>query len=83
MTDAERIAASLSEAQRRMVLASSPDDITGTEGVGVEIRGAQYNTARHLGSRSLGVFTHGSPFGDLYYNLPLGLAVRAYLEATR
>lgn len=77
--DVEQIAAGLSEAQRRLVLASGPDDITREEGFGVEIRGSGYRTAKSLEASLIGFYTHGSPYGDLYYNSPLGLAVRQHL----
>ena len=81
-TEAERIAAGLTEAQRRLVLASEPggwgrDD----EAIGVEIRGPQYRAARTLGRLGVGTFSHGSPYGDLYFNTPLGLEVRAHLTS--
>ena len=81
MSDEAKIAASLSEAQKRLVITSGPDDITGKEGLGVDIRGAQYRTAKSLTALGLGSYTHGSPFGDMYWNYALGLAVKAYLEA--
>lgn len=80
MTDTASIAAWLSEAQKKLVLASDPDDITGEEGCGVSIRGSQYKTARKLERLGLGYYSHGSPFGDLYCNNSFGLSVRAFLE---
>ena len=80
MTEAERVAASLTEAMKRMVLASAPDDITGEEGCGVEIRGSGYRVARSLGALGLGSHTHGSPICDMYWSNPFGLAVRAILR---
>jgi hypothetical protein len=70
---------SLTPAQKRLVLASGPDDITGEEGCGVEIRGSAYRVARALESYGLGSYSHGSPYGDLYFNNADGLAVRAAL----
>lgn len=78
-TQIERIAASLTEAQRRLVMASGPDDITGEEGLGVEIKGAEYRVARKLFALGMGNYSHGSPYSDMYYNFPLGLALRSYL----
>lgn len=77
MQTLEQIAAGLSEAQRRLVVASEPggwgrDDCA----IGVEIRGSQYRTAKSLEGLGLGTYTHGSPYGDLYFNTELGLAVR-------
>lgn len=75
------IARALSEAQRRLVIASEPggygrDDCA----TGVEIRGAQYRTARSLEKLGVGVYSYGSDFQDLYFNTDdLGLAVRDYL----
>ena len=82
MTDIKAIAEGLTEAQRRMVLASEPggfgcDDCS----TGVEIRGSQYRTAMALQRRGLGTYSHGSSCGDIYFNTDgLGLAVRAYLK---
>lgn len=78
MTNPADIARALSEAQRRLVIASEPggygrDDCA----TGVEIRGAQYRTARSLERIGVGVYTYGSDFSDLYFNTDdLGLAVR-------
>ena len=76
----EQIAAGLTKAQRALVLASAPDDMTGEEGLGIEIRGAMYRTARSLEELGLGSYTHGSTYYDMYWNLPFGLAVRTILE---
>jgi hypothetical protein len=75
------IAERLSKAQRRMVLESRPDDITGEEGTGVEIRGAEYRTARSLRELGLGRYTHGSSISDMYWNDGFGLQVRVALRA--
>ena len=71
----------LSPAQRRMVLDSKPggwgrDDTA----IGVEIRGSGYRVARALHAKGLGDYTHGSPYGDLYFNNADGLAVREALK---
>lgn len=66
----------LTPAQKRMVIASDPDDISGEEGCGVELTGSSYRVARALFLLGLGTYSHGSPFGDLYYNNSEGLAVR-------
>lgn len=81
MTDIQAIAEGLSEAQKRLVLASGPDDITGEEGCGVDIRAADYRAAESLRQKKLGAYTHGSPIADMYWNNNLGLAVRAFLES--
>ncbi len=86
MTDdseqAREIAGKLTEAQRRMVLASDPDDVTGTEGAGVELRsGADYATAKALLRRGTGfVEGPGGPWPGMYWNVSLGLAVRRILQ---
>lgn len=69
----------LSPAQRRLVLASGPSDRDPEDGHGVEIRGAQYATARKLQESGLGTYSHGSPYGDLYFNNADGLAIRGLL----
>lgn len=83
MTDIAKIAAGLSEAQRRLVLASKPDDITGQEGCGIDISGSRYRTARSLQALGVGNYTHGAPIADMYWNNPFGLAVRAHLMEER
>ena len=80
MTDPKQIAASLTKAQRALVLASGPDDMTGEDGCGVEIRAAQYRTARSLHAMGLGSYTHGSPLYDMYWNFPLGQQVRDIIK---
>lgn len=78
----EQIAKGRTKAQRAMLVASEPGAWGNDElAIGVEIRGAQYRTARTLEKLGLGDHTHGSPFGDLYFNNSLGLEVRAILEA--
>lgn len=78
----EEIARKLTAAQRSLVLASEPGGFGRPDrACGVEIRGAQYRTARRLSEIGVGSFTHGSPYGDLYFNTDdLGLRVRAILE---
>jgi hypothetical protein len=73
----------LSAAQRALVLASGPDDITGKEGHGVEIRGAQYRVARSLEAKGLGSYTHGDPFYDMYWNNAGGLKARAAITRVK
>lgn len=77
---AEEIAR-LTNAQRWLILASGPDDISGEEGVGVDLRGSMYRTAKKLHRMGLGDYTHGSPIADMYWNNASGLAVRAILES--
>jgi hypothetical protein len=85
MSEVEKVAKGLTDAQLALVLASGVDDITVSlqadqqEGLGVEIRGPQYRVARALSAMGLGDYTHGSPYYDMYWNNPFGLAVRTYL----
>lgn len=67
------------EPQRAMLLASDPDDVTGEEGVGVELRsGRDYAVARALERRGLGhVQGPGGPFPGMYWNNRWGLEARA------
>jgi len=64
------------------VLASEPGGFGRDDcAIGVQICGAEYRTARSLERLGVGTYSHGSPFGDLYFNTDdLGLAVRAQLE---
>lgn len=71
----------LTQPQKRLVLASGPSDRDPGEGHGVEICGAQYATARKLQEFGLGSYSHGSPYGDLYFNNEEGMAIRALLQA--
>lgn len=73
----------LTEAGQAMLLASGPDDVTGEEGCGVELRTSQqYATARALERRELGFVTGpGSPFCGMYWSNATGLAVRAHLQS--
>jgi hypothetical protein len=79
--DVAELARGLTEAQRRLVLASEPGG-WGDPGqaCGVELHGRDYRVARALEGRRLGTYTHGSPICDLYFNSDLGLQVRAYLS---
>lgn len=77
---AREIAAKLSAAQKRLVMLSESDDLTGEEGCGVDISGTQYRTARSLRALGIGNYTHGSFIADMYWNNAAGLAVRAILE---
>lgn len=71
----------LPEAQRRMLIASAPDDVTGEEGLGVELRtGADYAVAKALERRGLG--HREGPGGSLpgmYWSNAEGLALRQIL----
>jgi hypothetical protein len=64
--------------QRAMLIASGPDDLTGQEGAGVELRtGADYAVARALEWRELGrVEGPGGPLCGLYFNNAEGLSWR-------
>lgn len=77
--DAETVAKGLSAAQRKMVIASEPDDITGEEGCGVELRGSGYRVAKSLAALGVGNYTHGSSSFDMYWNYSKGLDVRYLL----
>lgn len=68
----------LTAAQHRMLMASEPDDRTGEEGCGVELRtGADYATAKALKRRGLGDVTGpGGPLPGMYWSNAAGLALR-------
>ena len=72
----------LTLAQRRLMLASGPDDITGTQGCGVELRtGADYAVARALERKSLGhVVGPGGFLPGMYWNNAEGLWWRGQME---
>lgn len=65
-------------AQREMILASDPDDLTGEEGCGVELfNGAHYATAKNLERRGYGhVQGPGGPLPGMYWNNSTGLIAR-------
>ncbi|RSV41506.1 hypothetical protein CA234_09535 [Sphingomonas sp. ABOLE] len=68
------------EAQRRMLLASRPDDVTGEEGIGVELRtGADIAVAKALERRGLGTREEGGSLPGMYWSNPEGLALRKFL----
>jgi hypothetical protein len=71
----------LTPRQRAMLIESEPDDLTGREGIGIELRtGADYAVAKALEHRKLG--HREGPGGFLpgmYWNNTMGLAVRAAL----
>lgn len=68
----------LTDAQRHMLLASEPDDRTGDEGCGVELKtGADYATAKALKRRGLGdVSGPGGARPGMYWSNGAGLAKR-------
>lgn len=68
----------LTNAQRAMLLASDPDDITGEEGAGVELlTGADYAIAKALKRRGLGEMTGpGGSLPGMYWNNADGLEAR-------
>jgi hypothetical protein len=71
----------LTPRMQAMILASEPSDLDHREGAGVEIRTpADYAVAKALKHRALGTYSHGSPYGDLYFNNSDGLAVRRELR---
>ncbi|WP_026009108.1 hypothetical protein ACNFJ7_02040 [Sphingomonas sp. HT-1] len=67
--------------QKRMLFASAPDDVTGTEGLGVELRtGADYAVARALTRRRLGQYDGpGGSLPGMYWSNGEGLALRKIL----
>jgi len=70
----------LSPAQRAMILMSAPDDITGKEGLGVELRTAQqYSTAKALMRRRLGLWHGGDALPGMYWSNGDGLCMRKEL----
>lgn len=73
----------LTPAQRRMLIASDPDDVTGEEGTGIELRnGAEYATAKALKSRGFGQVTGpGGTLPGMYWSNETGLAKRVDLLA--
>jgi len=81
MTDLDKLAKSLTKAQRKMVLASEPggwgrDDTA----CGVPLKGSGFATARALERKRIGEYTFGSNFEDLYFNNQTGLALRNHLK---
>lgn len=72
--------------QRQMLCASDPDDVTGEEGCGVELRsGADYAVAKSLERRGYGhVQGPGGPLPGMYWNNSTGLIARSDIrEATQ
>jgi hypothetical protein len=69
-------------AQCAMVMASEPDDVTGKEGVGVQLRaGAAYAVARALERKGWGhVQGPGGDLPGMYWNNWAGLALRRVLR---
>lgn len=69
--------------QAAMLRASGPDDVTGEEGVGVELRtGRDYAVARALADRDLGYVTGpGGSLAGMYWNNRTGLKLRAAIAA--
>jgi hypothetical protein len=68
----------LTPRQRAMLIASDPDDRTGEEGTGVELRtGADYAVAKALKRRGFGYVTGpGGPGPGMYFNNEYGLDER-------
>jgi hypothetical protein len=69
----------LTPRQSAMLCASEPDDITGEDGAGVELKtGADYAVARALERRWFGwVEGPGGSFVSLYFNNSEGMRARA------
>jgi hypothetical protein len=78
----ERALAPLSEGQQRFLLESEPDDVTGEEGVGIELRsGPDYAIAKSLERRGYGHVTGpGGALPGMYWNNAAGLDARAALQ---
>lgn len=78
------MSAKLTDAQRRMLLESEPDDRTGDEGCGVELRtGADYAAAKALQRRGLGSVTGpGGNLPGMYWSNGAGLLRRSELIET-
>lgn len=68
----------LTAAQRRMLIDSDPDDLTGLEGSGIELRtGADYAVAKALEHKGLGHRQGpGGALAGMYWNNATGLSVR-------
>lgn len=79
------MAGALTAAQRAMLIASEPDDRTGEEGCGVELRtGAEYATANALKRRGLGDVTGpGGSLPGMYWSNAAGLEQREALISKR
>lgn len=75
----------LTWAMEALLIESDPDDVTGKEGVGVELEGgAEYAVARALQRRGLGhVQGPGGPLPGLYWNNAEGLYWRDEILAAR
>lgn len=83
MTDPAEIARGLTKAQRALLAASGPDDISGREGAGVDLfTGADYAVAKALERKGLGKREGpgGFRYAGMYWNNWLGLAVRQHLK---
>ena len=74
----------MTPAQQSMLLASEPDDVTGNEGAGVELRRARdYAVARALQRRGLGyVAGPGDALPGMYWNNAEGLVARSEIIAS-
>ena len=74
----------LTDAQRKMLIASEPDDRTGDEGCGVELNtGAEYAIANALKRRGFGEVTGpGGSLSGMYWSNAEGLAERISLLET-
>lgn len=68
----------LTKAQQEMLVASEPDDITGLEGAGVELRsGRDFSVAKALERKGYGkVWGPGGFLDGMYWNTADGLAAR-------
>ncbi len=70
----------LTEAQKKMLIASEPDDRTGEEGCGIELRtGADHTVARSLERRGLGEYKGADSLPGMYWSNEEGLSERRTL----
>lgn len=80
MDSVEQVMKGLTKAMGAMLVESGPDDITGEEGLGVELFTAgQWSVARALERRELGHIVGASGLPGMYWNNAAGLEVRARL----
>lgn len=70
----------LTNAERRLIVASDPDDVTGEEGTGVEVSGSRIRVAQSLERMGFGHLEGpGGALPAMYWNNKKGLAARVGL----
>lgn len=80
MPELEDVLRGLTKAMGAMLIESGPDDITGEEGLGVELFTAgQWSVARALERRELGHIIGASDLPGMYWSNAAGLNLRARL----